>query len=272
MESEGIIRIILFLLVFCSIATWEKLRPKRLKDPRRLNRWSINLGLMLLNTLTLRLIFPMAAVGMALYAEQHQLGILNHIDLHPGLAIMISVIVLDLFIYFQHVLFHAVPALWRLHMIHHTDLEYDLTTGVRFHPIEIIISMLLKFLVIIALGPPAIAVLIFEILLNSCAMFNHGNIKLPASVDSILRKLIVTPDMHRIHHSTIKTETNSNYGFNLSVWDKLFGTYKAKALREQTTMDIGLENYRDSNDLSYLKLLKLPLTGKIGRYPINKDS
>ena len=272
MENEGIIRIILFLLIFLIIASWEKLRPKRLKNQQRISRWSTNLGLMLFNILTVRLIFPMAAVGTAMYAEQQQLGLLNQIDISPVLAVIISVIALDLFIYFQHVLFHAVPALWRLHMVHHTDMEYDLTTGVRFHPIEIILSMLLKFMAIIAIGPPAIAVLIFEILLNSCAMFNHGNIQLPKTLDRILRKVVVTPDMHRIHHSTIKIETNSNYGFNLSVWDKLFGTYKENAQHEQSKMDIGLENYRNSSELSYLKLLKLPFIGKTGRYPINKEN
>ena len=271
MDNEGIIRITLFLLTFIVIASWEKLRPKRLTDPQRISRWLTNLGLMLSNTLIVRIIFPMAAVGMALYAEQHQLGILNSIDIPIVLAVPIAVIAMDMFIYFQHVLFHAVPTLWRLHMVHHTDLEYDLTTGVRFHPIEIAISMALKSLVIIALGPPAVAVIIFEILLNSCAMFNHGNIKLPPKLDQILRKLIVTPDMHRIHHSTIKRETNSNYGFNLSVWDKWFGTYKEDAIEDQTLMPIGLENYRHAPDLSYLKLLKLPFIAKIGQYPINKD-
>ena len=271
MENEGIIRISLFLTIFIGIVLWERSRPRRTTDQHKMQRWRINLSLTVLNTIIIRMIFPMAAVGMAFFAEQNDLGLFNIIDIPFPLAILLSVIFMDLFIYFQHVLFHAVPALWRLHMVHHTDLDYDLTTGIRFHPIEIIISMGLKSLVILALGPPAVAVLIFEILLNSCAMFNHGNIKLPTKLDAVLRTLIVTPDMHRVHHSTIKTETNSNYGFNLSIWDKFFGTYKATSKNNQSNMDIGLENYRNQSELSFFRLLKLPFIAHVGQYPINRE-
>jgi len=271
METEGAIRISLFILVFIAIAYWERRRPRRDTATHRKNRWLSNIALTLINTLTIRLVFPMAAVGMAFFAEQNQLGLLNIINLPMSISILASIIFLDLFIYFQHVLFHAVPALWRLHMVHHTDTDYDLTTGFRFHPIEIVLSMGLKSLAILAIGPPIIAVLVFEILLSSCAMFNHGNIKLPEKVDAILRRIIVTPDMHRVHHSPIKMETNSNFGFNLSIWDKLFGTYTQNTLSNQRTMPIGLENYQQPKNLNFFQLLKLPFTAKTGTYPINKS-
>ncbi len=270
MEHEGLTRIALFIMVFLIIAYWEKLCPRRDTTLHRRDRWLANISLTLTNTLTIRLFFPMAAVGMAIFAEQHQLGLFNTLSLPFVVSVVFSIILLDFFIYLQHVLFHAIPALWRLHMVHHTDTNYDLTTGFRFHPLEIVISMALKSLAIIAIGPPAIAVLIFEILLSSCAMFNHGNIKLPKKLDQKLRLVLVTPDMHRVHHSPIKAETNSNFGFNLAVWDRLLGTYTKDTRADQKIMPIGLDHYADPKTLKFFSLLKLPFTANIGSYPINK--
>ena len=188
-------------------------------------RWISNLGITFLNPLLVRLLLPVLAVSMAAKAQERGWGLLNNFDLPYWLDIVVSIIVLDLFIYLQHVMFHAVPILWRLHMVHHADLDYDVTTGLRFHPIEIILSTGIKLSVVFTFGLQPAAVIIFEVLLNGAAMFNHGNIRLPLKFDRILRYLIVTPDMHRVHHSVIIRETNSNYGFNLPWWDRLFGTY-----------------------------------------------
>ena len=197
-------------------------------------------------------------------------GILNIYDWSFWVEFVVGVVILDMVIYLQHVMFHAVPLLWRLHMVHHVDLDFDLTTGLRFHPVEIVLSMILKMTVIVALGPPVAAVLIFEILLNGMAMFNHGNIIVPTPLDKWLRWFVVTPDMHRIHHSVIIRETNSNYGFNLSVWDRLFGTYLAQPQKGHTEMVIGLSQFRDEKKITLPWLLILPVIGDPGRQPINR--
>jgi sterol desaturase/sphingolipid hydroxylase (fatty acid hydroxylase superfamily) len=222
------------------------------------------------NPILIQLIFPILAIETAFIAQQRSWGLLNIFDWPLLVNYFVGIIILDLVIFLQHVMFHAVPLLWRLHMMHHADLDYDLTTGLRFHPIEIILSMILKMAVIIAVGAPAAAVLTFEILLNGMAMFNHGNIKIPISIDQWLRWLVVTPDMHRVHHSVIIRELNSNYGFNLSIWDRLFGTYKDQPAKGHTSMVIGLSQFRDPQKLSLLNLLILPLTGNPGRVPINR--
>jgi len=271
MSTELIVRLAAFISVFATIAFWETKSPCRPLKLNKVNRWLNNLSLVVLNTIILRLVFPTAAVGVAALATEHHWGLLNQYSLGFGPSLLISIIVLDLVIYFQHVLFHAIPLLWRLHMVHHADIDYDLTTGLRFHPIEIILSMLIKFAAILVLGPSIIAVIIFEIMLNATAMFNHGNIRLPKRLDTILRLFIVTPDMHRVHHSTIKIETNSNYGFSLSCWDRLFGTYRAQPKHGHDGMNIGLNQFRDPKKQGLHWLLLIPFVSKPGEYPINRD-
>ena len=272
MNSELVIRLTAFVAVFLIIAFWETKRPRRPLKLDKTKRWLNNMGLVVVDTIILRLVFPTAAVGVAAHANELGWGILNQVSLGFATAVIISVIALDLIIYLQHVLFHSVPLLWRLHLVHHADLDYDLTTALRFHPIEILLSMLIKFAAIMVLGPPVVAVIIFEVLLNASAMFNHGNLHLPKWLDAVLRLLIVTPDMHRVHHSAIKRETNSNYGFNLSIWDRIFGTYRAQPQYGHDGMTIGLNQIRDPKKQSLHWLLLLPFVSKVGEYPINRDS
>jgi len=224
-----------------------------------------------LNTLVLRLVFPLAAIGVAQVAEANGWGLFNRFDVPVWPALAISVIVLDGAIYLQHVLFHAVPLFWRLHRVHHADLDFDVTTGARFHPVEILLSMLIKFGVIVLLGPPLAAVLVFEVLLNATAMFNHGNVRIPLPLDRFLRLFIVTPDMHRVHHSHLDYETNSNFGFNLSVWDRLFGTYRDQPADGHERMVIGIDTFRDDARCIRLDgMLLMPFTGQVRDYAINR--
>ena len=241
LANEPAIRLGFFLGVFALIALWEAVMPRRKRVLTRLLRWSNNLGIVFLNTAILRLLFPIAAVGLAAMGVEQNWGILNHLDWPFALEVVVAVVAMDFVIWLQHVLVHAVPVLWRLHRVHHADLEYDVTTGARFHPIEIVISMLIKFATLLVLGPPVVAVVIFEVVLNAMAMFNHGNIRLPVSVDRLLRILFVTPDMHRVHHSTEEDEANSNFGFNLSIWDRMMGTYIAQPRKGHEAMEIGIE-------------------------------
>lgn len=233
-------------------------------------RWTNNLGLVVIDTIVLRLSFPILAVGLAVTAQDLGWGLFNIIAVPGWVAVLVSIVVLDLVIYLQHVMFHAVPALWRLHRTHHADLEFDVTTGLRFHPVEILLSMGIKLVVVLTLGPPAIAVLIFEVLLNATAMFNHSNIRLPRLVDRLLRLIVVTPDMHRVHHSIIPEETNSNFGFNLPWWDKLLGTYKAQPKAGHEGMTIGIEQFRTGRDLWLDRMLVQPIKGPASGYPINR--
>ena len=235
-------------------------------------RWTNNLGLVVIDTLVLRLSFPILAVGLAVTAQDLGWGLFNIIEAPEWVAVLVSIIVLDLVIYLQHVMFHAVPALWRLHRMHHADLEFDVTTGLRFHPVEILLSMGIKLAVVVALGPPAVAVLIFEVLLNATAMFNHSNIRLPMLVDRFLRLIMVTPDMHRVHHSIIPEETNSNFGFNLPWWDRLLGTYKAQPEAGHEGMTIGIEQFRTGRDLWLDRMLVQPIKGPASGYPINRET
>ena len=219
----------------------------------------------------MRLVFPAAAVGMAAFAQARGWGFFNYVEAPYWLAVAISVVILDFAIYLQHVMFHAVPALWRLHRMHHADLDFDVTTGARFHPIEIVLSMLIKFAVIAALGPPAVAVVIFEVLLNATAMFNHSNVRMPAGLDRVLRLFAVTPDMHRVHHSVEDHEANSNFGFNLPWWDRLFGTYKPQPDAGHLGMTLGIRDYRAPNEVDRLDgMLLLPFRGKVSGYAINR--
>jgi sterol desaturase/sphingolipid hydroxylase (fatty acid hydroxylase superfamily) len=271
LANEPAIRLGLFLVVFALIGLWELMAPRRALTTPKAMRWISNLGLVALNTLLLRLAFPLAAAGMAAFAAANGWGLLNHFQVPLWLAVPIAVIAMDLVIWLQHVLVHAVPVLWRLHRVHHADLDYDVTTGSRFHPIEIGLSMLIKFATITALGPPVVAVVIFEVLLNATAMFNHGNVRLPAGVDRVLRWLVVTPDMHRVHHSVEDDETNSNFGFNLPWWDRLFGTYRDQPRAGHDAMTIGIHGHRDPREVARLDgMLLLPFRGDVGGYAINR--
>ncbi len=244
--------------------------PRRRREIPRVLRWTNNFGVVVVDTILVRLTFPIVAVGLALIAEERGWGIFNVIEAPGWVAFIVSVIVLDFVIYLQHILFHAVPALWRLHRMHHADLDFDVTTGLRFHPVEIVLSMGIKLAVVVVLGPPAAAVLVFEVLLNGTAMFNHSNIRIPLGLDRVLRWVIVTPDMHRVHHSVIPQETNSNFGFNVPWWDRLFGTYRAQPAAGHADMTIGIKQFRDPGDLRLDRMLIQPFIGAPGAYPINR--
>jgi sterol desaturase/sphingolipid hydroxylase (fatty acid hydroxylase superfamily) len=233
-----------FAGVFLVMVLWEFLAPRRQQAVPRSARWPSNLGLVALNTLLMRLVLPTTAVGVALAAQANGLGVLNLLHIPDAVAFALALVLLDLAIYLQHVLFHKVPWLWRLHRMHHADVEVDATNGLRFHPIEILLSMAIKFAVILFVGVPAAAVVVFEVLLNGLAVFNHSNVVLPERLDRKLRWFVVTPDMHRIHHSWYAEECNSNYGFNLTWWDRLFGTYRSFPRDGQVLMTLGLPEWR----------------------------
>lgn len=270
-QHEQTIRLSFFLGVLAIMALWEVLAPKRALTVSKALRWSNNLGLVFFNTILLRLIFPAAAVGMAAFAGEQGWGLFNYFQLPLAVSILLSVVIMDLIIYLQHVMVHAVPALWRLHRVHHADLDYDLTTGARFHPLEILLSMLIKFATIIVIGAPVVAVIIFEVVLNAMSMFNHGNVGLPPTLDRVLRWFVVTPDMHRVHHSIEDDETNSNFGFNLSWWDRLLGTYRDQPRAGHLGMTIGIRNFRTTKQSSWITgLLVMPFTGKVSGYTINR--
>jgi sterol desaturase/sphingolipid hydroxylase (fatty acid hydroxylase superfamily) len=268
MPSEIAIRLGFFFIIFAIIAIWELVAPRRQLTTSKMCRWASNLAITFLNPLAVRVVFPILAVSLAVTAQKNGWGLLHHYNVSFWPALVVSVVVLDLIIYLQHVMFHAVPLLWRLHMVHHADLDYDVTTGLRFHPIEIVLSMGIKLGAVVVLGPPAMAVIVFEVLLNGTAMFNHGNIRLPLKLDRALRFLVVTPDMHRVHHSVIIRETNSNYGFNLPWWDRLLGTYRNQPTEGHEGMTIGLSQFREPRRLTFPWLLVLPFIGKTGNYPI----
>jgi sterol desaturase/sphingolipid hydroxylase (fatty acid hydroxylase superfamily) len=267
-NHEPLVRLGFFFGVFVVMAVWELVVPRRELRAAKWSRWFANLGIMVLGTLVVRIIFPTAAVGMALVAANRGWGLLNNLDLTPVVAIVASLLMLDLVIYLQHVMFHAVPVLWRLHMVHHADVDFDCTTGLRFHPAEIVLSMLIKLAVVAVLGPPAVAVILFEVVLNATAIFNHGNVRLPTVVDRVLRWIVVTPDMHRVHHSVKPAETNSNFGFNLPWWDRLLGTYRDQPEDGHEAMTIGLDQFQDRPRQSLPWLLALPIAGRLGSYPM----
>lgn len=243
-EYEAIIRLGSFAGVLGLMMYWEWLTPRRPLASSRRKRWAANLALAFINALTVRLLAPVGVAGIALLAERRQWGLFNHLAVPDWAAVAVSVVLLDFLVYLQHVLFHALPLLWRLHMVHHADLDVDATTGARFHTLEILISLGIKSAAVLLLGAPALAVVIFEVLLSATALFNHGNVRLPAWLDRLARLVLVTPDMHRIHHSMQPAETNSNFGFNLPWWDYLLGTYRAQPAQAHDRMTLGLPDVR----------------------------
>jgi len=259
LAAETLIRLGVFVGVLVLLVAGELLAPRRALTVPRLRRWPDNLAIVAIDTVLLRIVFPAAAVSLALVAEANEWGLLNLVAAPMWLAIPVAIILLDLVIYAQHVLFHAVPVLWRVHRMHHADLDIDVTTGIRFHPVEILLSMVIKLGAVVVLGAPALAVMIFEIVLNATAMFNHSNIRLPKAVDRQLRRIVVTPDMHRVHHSIEVHETSSNFGFNLPWWDHLFGTYRAQPQAGHEGMTIGLPVFREWADLRLHRMLIQPL-------------
>jgi len=258
---EPKLRLAVFLGVLAAMALWEIAAPRRRREIPRVIRWTNNLALVVVDTAILRLTFPILAVGLAVMAQERGWGVFNNVDVPVWVAIIVSMLLLDLAIYLQHVMFHAVPGLWRIHRMHHADLDFDVTTGLRFHPIEILLSMGIKLALVAVIGPPAVAVLLFEIILNATALFNHANINLPRPIDRVLRLIVVTPDMHRVHHSVDPVETNSNFGFNLPWWDHLLGTYRAQPAKGHHDMDIGIEQFRTRRDLWLDKMLIQPVRG-----------
>ena len=271
MANEKAIRMGAFFGILGVMAIWEILAPRRTLTVSKAVRWVSNLGIVFFNTFLVWLIFPVVAVGMAVFAGNQGWGIFNYFDLPFWLTVIISIVFLDFIIYLQHVMVHAVPALWRLHRVHHADLDFDVTTGGRFHPLEIMLSILIKFAAIMVLGPPVLAVVIFEVILNGTAMFNHSNVRLPLSLDRVLRWFVVTPDMHRVHHSVEDDEANSNFGFNLPWWDRLFGTYRDQPRAGHQGMTIGIHKYRETKQVAWLPgMLLLPFKGKITSYAINR--
>jgi sterol desaturase/sphingolipid hydroxylase (fatty acid hydroxylase superfamily) len=269
MPHEGTIRIAFFLGVLLIMAVWEVLAPRRALTVSKTLRWVNNMGIVALYTVALRIVFPILAIDMAVIGAQRGWGLLNTISMPAWMSVVAGVFILDFVIYLQHVMFHTLPLLWRLHMMHHADLNIDVTTGLRFHPIEIFISMGIKLAAIAAFGPSVLAVLVFEIILNATAMFNHGNVYLPLRFDAFLRLLVVTPDMHRVHHSVTIRETNSNFGFNFPWWDRLFGTYRPQPVAGHTGMTIGLAQFRDAKWQNLFRMLILPFVGDPGQYAIN---
>jgi sterol desaturase/sphingolipid hydroxylase (fatty acid hydroxylase superfamily) len=270
LAHEPSIRLGFFFGVLLLMALAEAHWPRRERSLSRWRRWPSNLGIVVINTVLLRLLTPMAAVGLALIAAENGWGLFNVVSAPLWFAIPLSILLFDLAIYLQHVMFHAVPALWRLHRMHHADLDFDVTTGARFHPIEILLSMAIKLALVLALGPPAVAVLIFEVLLNATSMFNHTNLSIPLGLDRVLRWIVVTPDMHRVHHSWLPEETNSNFGFNLPWWDRLLGTYRDQPKEGHAGMTIGLDRFREPGDLRLDRMLVQPFRGGTGHYPIGR--
>jgi sterol desaturase/sphingolipid hydroxylase (fatty acid hydroxylase superfamily) len=270
LSHEPGLRVGIYLAVFSAMALWEIAAPRRILRQGKATRWTSNLVLVVLNTVLLRVLFPATAVELAVSAGESGSGLLNHFAVPFPVAVVLSVLFLDLVIYLQHLMFHAVPVLWRLHRMHHADLDFDVTTGARFHPLEIALSMLIKFAAIVLLGAPAVAVLAFEILLNATAMFNHANVRIAPAWDRLLRWIVVTPDMHRVHHSVEAPETNSNFGFNLPWWDRLFGTYRAQPAAGHEKMTIGIGQFRDGRDLWLDRMLAIPFHDDAGRYAINR--
>ena len=243
LDNELIIRLVAFFGIFGLVAMTELIIPKRTLRINKMKRWFNNIGLIVFNSLILRFIIPFTGVMVALLCQEKGFGVFNLITVPSWIAILSCIILLDLLIYTQHVVFHLVPIFWRLHKVHHSDLDYDLTMASRFHPIEMGLSLCLRCFFIALLGVPVIAVILFEVILNGAAMFNHGNFLLPKKLDNVLRLFIVTPDMHFVHHSIEKNEYNRNFGFNLPWWDRIFGTYKAEPKLGQQEMEIGLKDY-----------------------------
>lgn len=258
-EKYGLIRLSFFAGFLTLFATTEAVFPRRALQCSKISRWFSNLSLSLINGFVLRLIFSLFPLYLSIFLLENKIGLFNIIEIPLWGSFILSIILLDLVVYFSHILFHKYRFLWRMHKVHHTDLDFDVTTGIRFHPFEAVVSMLIKIVAVAILGIHPIAFIIFEILLNASSLFEHSNIHIPAKIDKIIRFLIVTPDMHRVHHSTIMKETNSNYGFNLSIWDRLFKTYIAQPEKGHLGMDIGLNKYREEQELKLMNLLLIPI-------------
>jgi len=259
-SSETLVRLGFFASIFFVMALIEKIAPRRILLKSKKTRWRSNLGMQIIDVAALRLIFPVFPVGVAVICEQRGWGLLNYYHTIQPLALFIGILLLDFVIYLQHRMFHFVPVFWRVHMVHHTDEDIDVTTAVRFHPLEIILSLLIKFAAVATIGAPPLSVLIFEVLLNGASMFNHSNIKIPLYIDRVIRMVWATPDMHRVHHSVIARETNSNYGFSFSWWDRLLGTYIAQPQEGHDKMTIGLNGYHDNRSLKLSALLAMPFS------------
>ncbi len=258
LSREPLIRLLFFLAIFTLMALWEGFAPHRKRSVARWRRWPSNIGVVVVDTLLARILAPAGVVGFALFAQAQGWGFLYHLGWPPWVKFLIALLALDLAIYLQHRIFHYVPLLWRLHRMHHADLDVDITTGARFHPIEILLSLAIKFAVTVTVGPPALAVLIFEIVLNATSMFNHSNVLLPPPIDRVLRWLVVTPDMHRVHHSITRRETDSNFGFNFPWWDRIFRTYISQPEAGHKDMTLGIEQFRDAKELRLDRLLVQP--------------
>ena len=254
------IRFIIFISIFCFMLVWENILPRHPLVDSKIRRMGINIVLTGINILAVRLVFGAAAVGTAFYAMEREWGVLNQTNLSFGLEMFLVIVILDFSIYVQHVAVHRVPLFWQFHIVHHTDLDLDVSSGLRFHPVEILGSMLYKILLVCVIGPSPLAVIVFEAILNAMALFTHSNARLPEKMDRLLRQLLVTPDMHRIHHSIELEETNSNYGFSLSIWDRMLGTYLHNAGKPQPEINIGIESYRTSDAVSLTNLLIMPFT------------
>ncbi len=271
MNVDMVIRLSAFLGVLGMMAGWEILTPRRRLTTSKPQRWVANLSVVVLNTLVLRLLFAGGAAGLAWTAAERGWGLFNSLGWPAWLEGLLAVVALDFVLYLQHVMFHAVPAFWRFHMMHHADLDCDVTTGARFHPVEVALSMVIKLAAVAVIGPTPAAVLCFEVLLNVTSMFNHGNVWMPPAVDRLLRWVVVTPDMHRIHHSIFPNETNTNFGFNLPWWDRLLGTYRTDPVPDHENMTIGLEQCRDPARLTLAGILALPFVGETGNYPLSRN-
>ncbi|PCH47122.1 MAG: fatty acid hydroxylase [Hyphomicrobiales bacterium] len=256
---EPTIRLTVFAGLFAIFALSEWLRPRRPLTAPKSKRWFTNIAIVVIDSVVVRLLFPAAAVGIAIWAQGEGYGLFNMVSVPIWLAGLASIIILDFAVWLSHLLSHKIPIIWRLHRMHHSDRDFDVSTAIRFHPIEIVVSMIYKVAWVVALGAPAWSVILFEIILNGVAMFNHSNTKLPLSVDRILRLFIVTPDMHRVHHSTHPDETDSNYGFNFPFWDRLFGTYTDQPELGHDKMEIGLAAWRDERPDKLAWALSVPL-------------
>ena len=261
-DNQTSIRLAVFIGVFALMALLEFVLPKKQRALPRVGRWFTNWSLVVIDSIALRLLIPIAAVAVAQWTNDNGIGLLSLVALPWWLSCLIAIVVLDMLIYWQHVASHHWPMLWRFHKVHHADRDIDVTTGARFHPVEIVLSMLYKFVCILILGAPALAVFLFEVLLNASAMFNHSNVRLAKPLDKWVRRIIVTPDMHRVHHSVEVDETNSNYGFFLSVWDRLFGSYIDQPKQGHDEMIIGLREYQDPRPASLIWSLKAPFSDK----------
>lgn len=261
--SEALLRVVVFagLLLFLAVLEW--CWPRNRARPERSRRWPVNLGLGALNTVVLRLLTPVLAYFVAIWAEVHGVGLFNNATVPVWLSVGASLLLLDMTIYWQHRVMHLLPWLWRLHRVHHTDVALDVTSGLRFHPLEIVFSLAVKIAIVLALGAPAVAVLVFEVLLSSFSLFTHTNLAIPVGVDRVLRVLVVTPDMHRIHHSVLREEHDRNYGFNLSWWDRLFASYQDQPGQPQAELRLGLEQFRHVNEQRFPALLAQPFKNEL---------